>query len=232
MPLDGHIFGEGIYRPREAARLIGTTPQEVLRWTRGSGPNAPIWTGHYQFIDDATEISFTDLVELRVVRALRAKGISLQSIRYAIKFAESELSVRRPLSALTFKTDGAEILVDALEDDGQLLSLSKKRPGQKVFRRIIDQSLSGIEYEDQRPRRWRPTNVQHVVIDPARVFGAPIIDSFGISTQTLYQEFKKYNSLKYTSELYEVDPKVVRQAVKFEESLNEIGQELGGQSLI
>ena len=115
MALDGSIFGQGIYKPREAARLIGATSQDVIRWTRGSGPNEPIWTAHYQFIEDSSEISFLDLVELRVVRALRSNGISLQAIRYAIGYAKQKFSIERPLSALIFKTDGPEILVDALE---------------------------------------------------------------------------------------------------------------------
>jgi len=48
VPLDDSIFGEGIYTPREAARLVGGTPQEVLRWTRGSGTSEPLWNAYYQ----------------------------------------------------------------------------------------------------------------------------------------------------------------------------------------
>jgi hypothetical protein len=52
MALDNKILGLGVYTPREAARLVGTDPQQVLRWTRGSGPNEPLWNAHYQFLDD------------------------------------------------------------------------------------------------------------------------------------------------------------------------------------
>ncbi|MCC5991023.1 MAG: MerR family transcriptional regulator [Rhodobacteraceae bacterium] len=232
MPLDGPIFGEGIYKPREAARLIGTTPQEILRWTRGSGPNAPIWTGHYQFVDESTEISFIDLVELRVVRALRSNGVSLQAIRYAIEYAKAKLAIDRPLSTLSFKTDGPEILVDATENDGHLISLSKKRPGQKVFRKIIDQSLSGLEYKNQRPERWRPTIVEHVVLDPNRSFGTPVIDNIGISTQTIFTEWQRSKSIKYISRLYEVDERFVRDAIKFEKTLDRKESVTGGQGSV
>ena len=71
MPLDGAILGEGIYIPRQAARLLGATAQDVLRWTRGSGPVDPLWKAHYQFLDDTAEVSFQDLMDLRIVRALR-----------------------------------------------------------------------------------------------------------------------------------------------------------------
>lgn len=232
MALDGPIFGEGIYKPREAARLIGATPQDVLRWTRGSGPNEPIWTAHYQFIENSTEISFIDLVELRVVRALRMNGVSLQSIRYAIKFAEERFGIDRPLSALSFKTDGPEILVDAIEDDGELVSLSKKRPGQKVFKKIIDQSVTGLEYEGIRPKRWRPNIAKHVVIDPNRAFGSPLIEDAGISTQAIYKDWGRSCDIKYLSRLYEIDGHLVRDAIRYEDQLNAAESARGGQGLI
>lgn len=232
MAFDGSIFGEGIYRPREAARLIGATPQDVLRWTRGSGPNEPIWTAHYQFIEDATEISFLDLVELRVVRALRSNGVSLQSIRYAIKYATEKFSIQRPLSALSFKTDGPEILIDAIENDGELVSLSRKRPGQKVFKKIIDQSVSGLEYDGIRPSRWRPDIAKHVVLDPTRAFGSPLIDEAGISTKAIYREWERSRDIKYVGRLYEIDDLLVRDAVQYEDCLTRAEGGEGGQGLI
>ncbi len=232
MALDGPIFGEGIYAPREAARLIGATTQDVLRWTRGSGPNDPIWNAHYQFLDDTTELSFLDLIELRAVRALRLNGISVQAIRYAIKFAKEKYGIDRPLSAVAFKTDGPEILMDAVEKDGELVSLAKKRAGQKVFRRIVDQSVSGLEYEDARLMRWRPDIAKHVVIDPARAFGAPLVDLVGVSTQVLYREWERSRDLKYVSRLYEIDDALVRDAVQYEDRLSQNVSTNSGKGLI
>jgi uncharacterized protein (DUF433 family) len=232
MALDGPIFGEGIYAPREAARLIGGTAQDVLRWTRGSGPNEPIWNAHYQFLNDTTEISFLDLIELRAVRALRQNGISIQAIRYAISFAKDAFGIDRPLSAVAFKTDGPEILMDAIEKDGELVSLAKKRPGQKVFRKIIDQSVSGLEYEDSRLMRWRPDIAKHVVIDPSRAFGAPLIDETGISTQVLHREWDRSRDFKYVSKLYEIDDSLVKDAVLYEDRLNQIASANSGKGFV
>jgi len=232
MALDGPIFGEGIYKPSEAARLIGAAPRDVLRWTRGSGPTEPIWPAHYRFMQNTTEISFVDLIELRVVRALRLNGVSLQSIRYAIKYAKDRFGVDRPLSALRFKTDGPEILVDAIENDGELVSLSKKRPGQKVFKKIIDQSVSGLEYEGVRPKRWRPTIAKHIVIDPNRAFGSPLIENAGVSTEVIYRDWGRSNDVKYISRLYEIDDRLVRDAIKYERKLSEAERNHGGQGII
>jgi uncharacterized protein (DUF433 family) len=232
MPLDRAILGEGIYSPRQAARLLGSSPQNVLRWTRGSGPQEPLWRAHYQFLDDTAEISFVDLIELRVVRALRGAGISLQAIRYAIEMAKSRFGIERPLSAVQFKTDGTEVLMDAVEHDGELVSLSKKRPGQKVFARIVAQSVRGLEFEGGRVSRWRPEQAKHVVIDPERSFGEPILDDYGVSTATLFRDFERFHDHKYLSRLYEVDISQVKDAVGFEDGLNQPLGVNSGQGLI
>ncbi len=221
MPLDAEIFGAGIYTPRQAARLIGTSPQDVLRWTRGSGTTDALWDAHYQFIDDTTELSFKDLIELRVVNAFRRSGVSLQAIRYAIALAENRFNVKHPLSTMDFKTDGKEILMEALERDGELVSLSKMRPGQKVWTTIISQSLNDLEYEEGESVRWRPHHTPKVIIDPKRLFGAPVLDDYGIQTSTLFAEYKEFEDLGYISNIYEIPLQVLRQAIKFEMDLEE-----------
>ncbi|MDA7967023.1 hypothetical protein [Ruegeria sp.] len=222
MPLDHAILGQGVYTPREAARLVGANVQQVLRWTRGSGPHLPLWNAHYQFLDDdINEISFLDLIEVRVVAAMRNANISLQSIRFAISFAQDKFGIERPLASQSFKTDGSEILMEAIENDGEYVSLSKKRPGQKVFKDIISQSLNDLEYDGEVVARWRPRNHADVVLDPTRHFGDPILDEFGISTGTIYKEYVEFNDTGYLSKIYEVPEKLIRKCIKFERSLDE-----------
>jgi uncharacterized protein (DUF433 family) len=221
VPLDNSILGQGVYTPREAARLIGVNAQQVLRWTRGSGPSEPLWHAHYQFLDnDVTEISFADLIEVRVVAAMRKSGISLQAIRFAICFAQEKFNIERPLASQSFKTDGGEILMDAIERDGEFVSLSKRRPGQKVFREIISQSLNDVEYDGDFVSRWRPRNHREVVIDPRRFFGDPILDNYSLSTSTVFAESKTFSD-EYISKVYEVPLRVIKACIAFERSLNE-----------
>lgn len=215
------IFDKGVYSPRQAARLIGARTQDVLRWTRGSGPTAPIWNAYFQGIDDATDLSFLDLIEVRVVRALRLAGASLQSIRYAMDLAEREYGISRPLASQRFAVSGSEILMDAVEGDGNLVSLSPKRPTQKVFKQIVEQSLRDVEYEDEVAARWRPDWVDGIVLDPKRQFGSPILDEFGVSTETIANEYSNGLSANEISVLYELPIRLVRSAKKFEHRLEE-----------
>jgi uncharacterized protein (DUF433 family) len=229
LPLDGAIIGEGIYAPREAARLIGATSADVIRWTRGSGASGPIWKGHYQFLADSPEISFLDLVELRVVQALRNAGISLQAIRFAIGYVKKAYSIDRPLSSRQFKTDGSEILMDAIEEDGEYVSLSKGKAGQKIFSRIVAQSVSGLEYDGDHVRLWRPDSATHVVIDPQRAFGTPLLEDYGVSTEVLFRDWQRTKDYGYLGRLYEIEESHIRNAVRYEAGLTETQKARGGQ---
>lgn len=219
MPLDATIFGQGIYTPRQAARLVGTTPQEVLRWTRDSGPNDPLWIAYYHYVENSTELNFADLIELRVVKAFRRASVSLQSIRFAISFAQEKYGVDRPLVNLEFRTDGSEILMKALEHDGEYVSLAKKRPGQKVFAKIIEQSLHDLEYDEGTAARWRPARHRDIILDPQRQFGQPILDTAGISTELLFRELSEYGDEGYLAKIYDIPEHAVKAAVRYEASL-------------
>ncbi|MDR6263851.1 hypothetical protein [Roseobacter sp. N2S] len=227
MPRDFEIFGEGIYTPRQAARLIASTPQEILRWTRGSGPTDPLWKARYQDIEDTTELSFLDLIEVRVVRAFRKANISLQSIRYAIEFAKDKLGVAHPLSTLVFKTDGTQILISALEQDGEYYSLARENAGQKVFSRIVSQSIKNLEYDNGKAVRWRPHSSNSIVIDPKRLFGAPLLDKYGVSTRTLFDEFHYHQNFEYLSSIYDIPKPIIKNAIAYENSLEKQQDENG-----
>ena len=219
MPIDDQILGHGVYTPNEAARLLQTNPQQIIRWTHGGGSRAPLWHSYYQFLEDSTELSFIDLIEVRVVLALRNAGISLQAIRFAISFAQEKFGIERPLSSQSFKTDGEEILIDAVEKDGELVSLSRPSAGQKVFRTIVAQSLNDLEYDGDAVARWRPKGHETVVIDPQRSFGEPLLDDFGISTGVIFKEYKEFRDVGYISSIYEIPAAVVRKGLRFEGSL-------------
>ena len=71
-----------------------------------------------------------------------------------------------------------------------------------------------------------------LVIDPERSFGEPILDEYGVSTATLFHDFERFHDFKYLSRLYEVDITQVRDAVGFEDGLNQPVGVNSGQSLI
>lgn len=213
------VLGLGIYSSGEAARLIGAKRSEVVNWALGASDRSPLWRSQYADLIHSREIGFADLVELRVVKAMRNAGLSLQSIRFAIDTARERFGIERPLSTARFKIDGHEILLDLEEEEG-LVSLSKRRAGQKVFRVIVQQSLSDLEFDDERPSRWLPKNARRIVIDPARLFGQPILEDYGVSTRVLKEDYDHFGNLGYVAKAHDLPESQVRAGVNFERSLD------------
>ena len=156
---------------------------------------------------------------MRIVKAFRNSNVSLQAIRFAIGFAQEKYNVERPLINLEFRSDGNEILMKALEQDGDYVSLSRKRPGQKVFSEIVKQSLKDLEYSNGVAVRWRPADYKHIIIDPKRQFGQPVVDECGVSTETLFQEYQEFLDFKYLARIYETPQRLVQSAVQYEQNL-------------
>lgn len=211
------ILGLGIYSASEAARLIDASRSEIAHWTYGGADREPLWHAYYSDLADSREISFADLMELRVVKAMRAAGLSLQSVRFAINLARERFGMERPLSTTCFKVDGKEILLEA---EGGLISLSKTHAGQKVFREIVQQSLNDLEFEGERPARWVPKSARSIVVDPGRLFGQPILDDYGVATRTLREEYEIFEDIKYISNIYEIPIGKIREAINFERRLD------------
>ncbi|MDP2953112.1 MAG: MerR family transcriptional regulator [Chloroflexota bacterium] len=87
--------------------------------------------------------SFTDLVALRAVRRLEDGGISLQTIRKAIKYLQANLpSVARPFSQVTLVTDGNTIFA-LCQDNQQLIDTLKG--GQLVFALALEDIVKELE---------------------------------------------------------------------------------------
>ena len=233
--------GTGIYSIPEASRLICVPGKDIRRWLLGysyrkmPGDAAsrvempPLWEhelAHGGFDEDV--IGFRDLIELRFIREFINHGVSLKVIRHCLKTAAELYGVTHPMSSPRFKTDGRTIYGEALHEEAQENSLVDLKSRQAVFKEIIRPSLyEGIVYDAQERKasRWYPLGSKKspVVIDPARQFGAPIIEVTGTPTKVLYQSYLAEGAdpqaLAFTARLYDAPPKHVEAAIHFEESL-------------
>ena len=75
--------------------------------------------------------AFRDLVQLRVVQGLKAKGVPLQRIRRCVDYLRAEFpSLETPLSELTLVTDGETVFVKTTDPE---ILLDTLRKGQFVW---------------------------------------------------------------------------------------------------
>lgn len=222
-------FGIGVYSPSEAARLIGTSPSNVRRWLFGysyqhHGPRraqAALWQPQYAWDqDDDPVLGFRDLLEARMVAALRKLKIGLPTIRACIETAAEIAQDSHPFSSAHFRTDGRRLFLERLNEKGarDIIDLKTR---QHAFPKVIEASFLDLEFDDEKATRWFPLrNSRLVVADPERSFGQPIVDDGGVPTKRLAQAYEaEGRSVDKVARLFEIDVRSVRAALDFERQL-------------
>lgn len=230
--------GTGIYTLLEASRLIDVQARYLRRWLYGyhyskvvKGERVrtfsePLWAPQSGTSDSSDlVIGFHDLLEIRFVRAFVKHGVPLIVVRRCLESARAEYNVDYPFTNLEFKTDGKTIFGEAVRKTELGSPLVDLKNRQLVFKNIITPSLyAGIEYDGKQARKWYPAGKRtRIVLDPVRQFGSPIVEDTGTPTDVLYASYlaegKDDRAVLNTASSYEVPAKLVRSAIKFEESL-------------
>lgn len=220
-------FGIGAYTPSEAARLLHMQPITLRRWLygydydHGAGEveQPPLWKPQYDPDFDGALLGFRDLVEARIVNALRKSKIGLPTIRLCINRAREILGDDHPFSTRAFKTDGKKVFLEITQgvDEPRLIDLKDR---QHVFRAFVLPSLSGLEFgEGGAERWWLLPSRKTIVADPERSFGQPIVAESGILTSRIAQDVKAEGSVERVARLYSISRRAVRDAIEFEDGL-------------
>ncbi|OVZ63140.1 hypothetical protein CDO46_12765 [Pigmentiphaga sp. NML030171] len=232
--------GTGMYSLSEAARLIDVPSRQLNRWlfgyhyqksqgdTRSRSWSPPLWTPALSTQEfDEKVIGFHDLLEVRFVHAFVQYGVPLLVVRKCLESAQQIWGVKYPFTTLKFKTDGRTIFGEAIRQAGMDEALVDLRNRQHVFREIISPSLyAGIEYHQDQASRWYPLlKREGIVLDPSRQFGSPIVEAAGTPTDILHASYMaeggNEEAIKATAAIYDIQPRLVRSAVRFEESLRQ-----------
>lgn len=134
-----------------------------------------------------TRLSFNNLLEVNVLRALReVHEVKLQSVREAIENAKSEHKIDRLLIHPKLRTSGGSLFLDYYF---KLVDLSNSK--QLAMRAILEHSLQRVEIdEDLRtsffpiPRHMAPEE-RPILVSPYISFGNAILERRGISTHAV-----------------------------------------------
>ena len=159
-------------------------------WVKGRA--YPTRGGRRQFLpivipaDPDGMLSFRNLVELQVLRALRVKhGVRIDTVRKAIEFMRKVLEVEHPLASARMLTDGSDLFVKFLE------TMVRTRDGQVVFGEIVAEHLSRVEWENDEPVRLFPfprrgaRADRNVVLDPRVRWGKPVLVGTAIPVEDI-----------------------------------------------
>lgn len=222
------LVGIGLYSIPEASRLTKIPSQSIRRWLKGyrypagssNRYSSPLWVPEVGEIDDSLTISFLDLMELRIVREFRGKGVSLQAIRIAIQRASNLFARSHPLTQKRLLTDGRSIFAQIAQEQGdpELVDLvSSQYAFERVLRPSLYASMAFDSYGDV--ICWYPLwRKKSVVLDPGRSFGRPIVAE-GVPTEILTAAYAAEQNLETVARWYDVPKEAVKAAIDFEQQI-------------
>ncbi|MEL6061633.1 DUF433 domain-containing protein [Methylobacterium sp. DCY52] len=225
--IEAPALGIGFYTAPEAARLLRMPARTINRWLGGYAFTAdghqrrmpPLWTPELPANNQHLELGFRDLIELRFVQAFVREQVDLRVIRRCLETAREAVQDPRPFSTRRFKTDGRTIFLESLKADGESEVIDLTR-GQYVIRAVIEQTFRDLDIEGDVVTRWRPFQGRDtIVIDPRRAFGQPIAAGTGVPTVALADAVRAEGTVERVARLYEIPVAVVRDAMRFEASL-------------
>ena len=119
------------YRAPQVCRLAKITYRQLDHWARTGLLEPSLRTAR----GSGTQrlYSYTDVVQLRVIKRLLDTGISLPKIRKAVEWLRSEVNEAEPLKDSTLLSDGINIWWCDNSEETQQYMMDILRKGQGVF---------------------------------------------------------------------------------------------------
>jgi uncharacterized protein (DUF433 family) len=167
-------------------------------------------------------MSFLDLLEVRLARRLRQRGVPWRNVdRTAVWFRDA-WKAEHPFVLRRLRSDGRDVFAEIGRNLGDK-ALMRIGTDQYVFDAIVEPSL--FDVLDFRPdglpeRLWPAGRDAKVVVDPARAFGEPILDAFGIPVRVLARAYvANDNDAARVASAFEIPVEAVEAALRFDAGL-------------
>lgn len=226
-------LGQGFYTVPEAARLIEHgNARRIYGWLRGFPNRAtgPLIDRQFRPIENREEVGFLDLMELRLIEALRDYDVKPRTIRRALIEARELFNSNKPFATdrIVLRTDGKHVFVEEIlkkaardERDKKLWNLITK---QYEHYELIERTLtSGVAFDPAThlATTWipRPLAFPHIRIDPHIAYGRPITTG-NIPADAIFDAWKAENdNYPAVAEWFQIPAEEVEMAVRFQEEL-------------
>jgi uncharacterized protein (DUF433 family) len=221
------LLGKGIYSVPDASRLISVPTSRIYRWMSGRTReyrgertyDQPLWMPELPELEGQLNLSFRDLIELRLVDGFRRRGLSLPYLRKVVAAAQAIVGETHPFTSFSFKTDGRRLYQEVLTRAGEP-QLIEVLSGQHAFHSIVSEGLKDIEFEGGAVALWRPSSGREdVVLDPGRSFGQPILGESGVTTAIIRLAASSGRTPAEIGRDFEIGERSVRSALAFEAKL-------------
>lgn len=169
---------------------------------------------------DDSRLSFANLIEAHVLRALRTvHDVKLSAIREAVTIAEEEFGIQRLLVSPALRTGAGKLFLDRY---ASLIELSPSR--QFALREILVEYLERVKYDESKlpaefyPFERSPRNrgARVILLSPFISFGRPVIRRRGISTRAIVQRLDAGEDVAAILEDYGITEPELEEAILYE----------------
>jgi uncharacterized protein (DUF433 family) len=219
-----------IYTLDEAARILWLAPSTLKSWTMGQEWHDPSGKPR-QFVpliippeSDEPMISFTNLIEAHVLRAIRSvHKVKMSTVREAMREIRKEFESRHPLANVDLYTVGNDIIVRY----GGYMNMSRGK--QIEMQGVIDVYVTRIVREEDKLARFFPffneprikgpgieEQPKIVSVNPFVSFGRPVITDTNIRTEAIAERFFAGDSINALSSDFKLDRSTIEAAVRYE----------------
>jgi uncharacterized protein (DUF433 family) len=145
-----------------------------------------IHKGDIPVIGGRIALSFLELMELRVVRVLvEQHGVPLQTVRKVAAIAQEEFGTKYPLASRTVYVEGPRIFASVDSEVGSIVELRRGRTRQIQWSQVFEPVMKELTFDPLTSftDAWWPLGTDRpVVLDPAVMFGAPVIAGSRVRT--------------------------------------------------
>lgn len=213
----------GIYTIPDAARILGFSLPKMRRWLKGSDAAGSVEESPARYGINSMGIEgegaqkhmdFLSLIEIYTVIRLRELKVSFPTIRRAWADLAQRLGVEHPFAAQSLFVDGAKLLT---ENDNLYYELGTN--GQIAIRKVLEPFLNKVDFETTThiAERLHPLGREsHVVVDPRRAFGRPIVSGTAVTTEALASLYRGGETSESLAQQFELSEMAIQDALKFE----------------
>ncbi len=215
-----------LYTFPEASKATDIPVSTLRAWFIGTTYTRTTDIGHFEPVvkrpnPHDTRLSFTNLIEAHILRALRqVHEVKMSSIRDAMDIAEKALGIDRLLINSQLKTSARKLFLDQYT---KLLELNQSQ--QYAMRVVLNQFLQRIEYDaTMLPSIFYPlrknmhSRKKIIVLSPFISFGQAIVHRRGISTSIIAQRYGVGESKNTIITDYGITEAEFGEAVLYEET--------------
>ena len=182
---------------------------------------------------DAKMLSFVNLVEAHVLKAIRRKhNVQMARVREAVEHLKQSYETVHPLADVDLYASGSDLFV---QDLGLLLNITRGK--QVAIKEILDAHLERIERRGVSAAKLYPfvippvrvgsklivaNKAKVIAIDPFVSFGRPVISGTGIPSEAVAERFLGGDSIADLAEDFDRPIDEIEQAIRYQQAQTRI----------